>query len=198
MPSEARGADSERSGDAERARAVWRRSRKRWQALCFRGRPNPIKLRCACGACKLPCRNLKKKKYIYRERDIIYIYIYLYIYIYYIYIYILYGCSPNRCCHELGRLKPCADLVREGGNLVRGTLCRAPCAGSPWALWGLEVCPSKKPNKTQRVLHFCQYRESDARTCNKSSVIQLKNAYHSQSIGALSLEIEIRACYFGN
>ena len=70
------------------------------------------------------------------------------------------GCSPNRCCHERGRLKPCADLVRggnlvrEGGNLVQGTLRGAPCAGSPRALWDLEVSQSKKPGKTPRILHF--------------------------------------------
>ena len=44
--------------------------------------------------------------------------------------------------------------MRQGGNLVQGTLRGAPCAGSPRALWGLEVSQSKKPGKTPIILHF--------------------------------------------
>ena len=62
------------------------------------------------------------------------------------------------------------DLVRGGGM----ALCGAPCAESPWALWGLGACLSKKHKKIDRIHYFCHCHGSHALNLGKSPVTQLK------------------------
>ena len=79
--------------------------------------------------------------------------------------------ARGNCGPQTVRLKTlCRPCAGEGG----GTLCRAPCAGSPWSLWGLEVCPSKKHNKTKRIHYFCHYHGSHAWNFGEFPVTQLE------------------------
>ena len=79
-----------------------------------------------------------------------------------------------------------------------GDLCGLPCAGSPWAFWGLGVCLSKSIVRHKEFTTFVNITDQMHGVVVNLPSPSLKNVHHSQSVCALSSEMEMHMLYLEN